>query len=56
MLKKAYNAGIAWDYAGRNVRASKPQTRGSWGRGGGGHFFSDFSCTHEPMCIFRCEK
>ena len=40
MLKKAYNAGIAWDYAGRNVRASKPQTRGSWGRGGGSFFFS----------------
>ena len=41
MLKKAYKAGIAWDYAGRNVRAPKPQTRGSWpgGEGGGSFFF-----------------
>ena len=50
MLKKAYNAGIAWDYAGRNVRASKPQTRGSFG--GGGVIFFQILAVRMSLCAF----
>ena len=50
MLKKAYNAGIAWDYAGRNVRAPKPQTRGSWR--GGGVFFFQILAVRMSLCTF----
>ena len=55
MLKKAYNSGIVWDYAGRNVRASKPQTRGSWGRGGGVIFFQILA-VRMSLCAFLDAK